>query len=86
VNKTQTFAPTGAGDVKRAGYEALKLTNEEYLKLLSCGHPGATVSVAQAGAQFVVAGTDMRQLREAYSDADAATLVTNSKLRVVKPE
>lgn len=86
MNKTQSFAPTGAGDVKSAGYEALKLTNDEYLKLLSCGHPGGTASVAQAGAQFVVAGADMRQLREAYSDANATALVANSKLRVIKPE
>lgn len=86
MNKTQTFAPTGADDAKSAEYEALKLTDDEYLKLLSCGHPGGTVSVAQAGAQLIVAGADMRQHREAYSDADAAALVANNKLRVVKPE
>ncbi|APA90289.1 hypothetical protein BJG93_34830 (plasmid) [Paraburkholderia sprentiae WSM5005] len=86
MNKTQTFAPTGAVDVKAAEYEALKLTNDEYLNLLSCGHPGGTISVAQAGAQFVVAGADMRQLRDAYTDADAAALLANSNVRFIKPD
>ncbi|CAE6823586.1 hypothetical protein R70006_06325 [Paraburkholderia domus] len=86
MNKTETFAPSNAADVKTAGYKAIRLTDEEYLRLLSCGHPGGTISVAQAGVQFVVAGADMDRIREAYVDADAAALLTNSNLLIVKPE
>lgn len=86
MNKTDTFVRSDAADVKTPGYEAIKLTDEEYLRLLSCGHAGGTVSVAQAGAQFVVAGSDMSRIREAYDDADAAALLANINLLVVKPE
>ncbi|WP_158935219.1 hypothetical protein [Burkholderia sp. S171] len=86
MNKTDTSAPSNAADVKTAGYETIKLTGEEYLRLLSCGHPGGTISVAQAGAQFFAAGADMSRIREAYDDADAAALLANINLLVVKPE
>ncbi|MGF6444658.1 hypothetical protein [Paraburkholderia youngii] len=64
---------------------AIELTDEGYFKLLSCGHPGATVSVAQAGGHFVAPGADMGRIREAYNDADAAALLANSNFLVVKP-
>ncbi|WP_250480053.1 MULTISPECIES: hypothetical protein [unclassified Caballeronia] len=85
MNKTQTFAQTDPSDVKSAEYQALKLI-DGYLKLLSCGHPGGTVPFAQAGAPLVVAGADMRQLREAYSEADtdAAVLLVKSNVCVME--
>ncbi len=85
MNKTQTFAQTDPSDVKSAAYQALKLIDDGYLKLLSCGHPGGTVPFAQAGAPLVVAGADMRQLREAYSEADtdAAVLLVKSNVCVI---
>jgi hypothetical protein len=49
MNKTETLVPNKAADVKTTEYDALRITNEEYFKLLSCGHPGGTISIAQAG-------------------------------------
>ena len=63
-----------------------KVTNEEYLKLLSRGHPGGSVSVAQGNVQFVVAGADMSRIRDANQDADVAALLANSNMLIVKPE
>ncbi|MGB8419657.1 hypothetical protein HHL24_27140 [Paraburkholderia sp. RP-4-7] len=51
MNKTETFAPVDAANVDRAEYDALRLTGDEYLKLLSSGHPGCKVSLAQGNAE-----------------------------------
>ncbi|AJZ56547.1 hypothetical protein OI25_7208 [Paraburkholderia fungorum] len=44
------------------------------------------VALTASGVSVVHGMSDMTQLRQAYSDADAAALVANSKLRVVKPD
>jgi hypothetical protein len=49
MNKTEIFALNDAADANAADYDALRLTDAEYRKLLSCGHPGGTISVAHAG-------------------------------------
>lgn len=85
MNKTKSFAPITAADINTADYEALRLTNDEYLKLLSTGHPGGVSSIGQADGQVIVAGADMSNLRKAYADIDVAALLTNSNFLIIKP-
>lgn len=83
MNQPKTFTARNAG-VRSADYESLKLTEEEYMKLLASGHPGCTISLAQASMHVVFGASDMSQLRDAYADADADALLTNCNVRVIK--
>lgn len=50
MDRTTTTSFTPPVATTGQDYDALKLTNEEYFKLLSTGHPGGFTSIAQDNA------------------------------------
>lgn len=83
MNQPKTFTARNA-DVSYADYESLRLTGEEYMKLVASGHPGSISSPVQASGHVVFGASDMSQLRDACADADADALLTNCNVRVIK--
>ena len=77
------FKPVGtpSAELKESG------ETRELVETWNTGHPGVKVSLAQAGDVRTVYGmSDMSQLRDAYDEADMASLIANSNVRVFKPE
>ncbi|WP_150124084.1 hypothetical protein [Cupriavidus nantongensis] len=83
MSQPKSFTTSNPADAKLADYKCLKVSHVEYVKLLASGHPGGTVSFAQAGVHVVFGASDMSQIRDAYADADADALVAGKPFTVI---